>query len=286
MKLSRREFVKLSGFAAGGLSLPSDLSWALPQNVVARRTNGKRVVILGAGLAGLAAGWELRGMGHDVTILEAQLHPGGRVHTIREGLSDDLYAEAGAGRIPANHSVTLEWVKHFGLELEPFYPGDLATVALLKGKRVKIPADKPVDMSVVPLDLTAEERRIGLANLEEHYCGEIARQVGYQIREDWSPTIMRLGDISIRNFLRERGASADAIHHMLLGFEDLAALDYLKDVLSLNAAPLKKIKGGNDQLPRAFATKLSDVIRYGSAVEHIDRGENRVRIACRHAALP
>src|SRR5437016_14295701 len=102
MKLSRREFVKLAWFAGGGLSLPFGLSWALPENVVARRTNGKRVVILGAGLAGLAAGWELRGMGHDVTILEAQLHPGGRVHTIREGLSDDLYAEAGAGRIPSH----------------------------------------------------------------------------------------------------------------------------------------------------------------------------------------
>jgi monoamine oxidase len=283
MKLSRREFVKLSGFAVGGLSLSYNVNWALPQNVETRHTSGKRVVILGAGLAGLAAGWELRGAGHDVTILEAQLHPGGRVHTIREGLSDDLYAEAGAGRIPVNHSITLEWVKHFGLELEPFYPKDLATVALLKGQRVKIPADKPLDMSLVPLDLTAEERRIGLANLEEHYCGEAARQVGYQIRADWSPTIMRLGDITIGHFLRERGASEDAIHHMLLGFEDLAALDFLKDVLSLNAAPLRKIKGGNDQLPRAFAGKLSDVIRYGCAVEHIDHSGNPVRIACRHA---
>src|SRR5947199_9932573 len=153
MKLSRREFVKLSGFAAGGLSLPSDLSWALPQNVVARRTNGKRVVILGAGLAGLAAGWELRGMGHDVTILEAQLHPGGRVHTIREGLSDDRYAEAGAGRIPANHSVTLEWVKHFGLTLEPFFPNDGAEVALLRHKRVKMPMGRRLDMAQVPIAL-------------------------------------------------------------------------------------------------------------------------------------
>jgi monoamine oxidase len=161
MKLSRREFVRLSGFATGGLSLSANLGWALPQAVEPRHASGKRVVILGAGLAGLSAGWELRNAGHDVTILEAQLHPGGRVHTIREGLSDDLYAEAGAGRIPAAHAITLEWVKHFGLELEPFFPTGLSEVALLKGKRVKMPADKPVDMSQVPLDLTPEERRIG-----------------------------------------------------------------------------------------------------------------------------
>lgn len=74
-----------------------------------------------------------RARGTTSTILEAQLHPGGRVHTIREGLSDDLYAEAGAGRIPQNHDVTLEWVKYFGLKLEPFYPKDLAQVALIKG---------------------------------------------------------------------------------------------------------------------------------------------------------
>ena len=88
MPISRREFLKLAGLAAGGLSLSSDANWALPQNVVPRRGNAQRITILGAGLAGLAAGWELKSAGHDVTILEAQLHPGRRVHTIREGLSE------------------------------------------------------------------------------------------------------------------------------------------------------------------------------------------------------
>src|SRR6266566_5877901 len=146
MQINRRNFLKRVGVTAGSLYFSSSTSWPSPQQTSERRRS-TRVTILGAGLAGLAAGWELTRAGHDVTILEAQLHPGGRVHTIREGLSDDLYAEAGAGRIPANHSITLEWVKHFGLELEPFYPKDLATGALLKAQRVKIPADKPVDMS-------------------------------------------------------------------------------------------------------------------------------------------
>jgi monoamine oxidase len=99
MNVNRREFVKLSGFAMGGLSLSPDLTWALPQAATTRSSNGKRIAILGAGMAGLAAGWKLHGAGYSVIILEAQMHPGGRVHTIREGLSDDLYAEAGAGRI-------------------------------------------------------------------------------------------------------------------------------------------------------------------------------------------
>lgn len=176
MTINRREFLRLAGVAAGSQYLSSDPSWALPSQSSQPRGSSKRVVILGAGLAGLAAGWELKNAGHEVVILEAQLHPGGRVHTIREGLSDDLYAEAGAGRIPNTHSITREWVKHFGLELEPFFPKDLAEVALLKGKRVKMPVGKPVDLSQVPLDLTAEERRIGLTNFDEHYYGGVMRK--------------------------------------------------------------------------------------------------------------
>lgn len=281
MKLTRREFARLSGLAAAGLGA-ADLSWAFPQNAATRSSSGKRVVVLGAGMAGLVAGWELRKAGHDVTILEAQLHPGGRVHTIREGLSDYLYAEAGAGRIPETHSVTMEWVDYFRLELEPFYPSDGAEVAVLKGKRVKIPANGPLDMSQVPLNLTVDERKLGLGSLFAHYCSEILRKEGDHIREDWPPEIVRLEDITIADYLRQRGASEDAIHYMLIGFDDNAAADYLKDFLNEHA-PLNKIKGGNDQLPRAFAAELKDIIRYGCAVEHIERGESRVRISCRRA---
>lgn len=285
MSLSRREFLKWSGLAAGGLYLSPNLSWALPQQAAQRYGSGKRITVVGAGLAGLAAGWELTRAGHDVTILEAQLHPGGRVHTIREGLSDDLYAEAGAGRIPNTHTVTLEWVKHFGLILEPFFPNDGAEVALLRHKRVKMPMGRPLDMSQVPLDLTPDERRIGLANLDEHYYGETMRKIGDAVREDWPPEIARLADISMADFLRQRGASEDAIRYILLGFEDDAALDYMRDAFSHHTESLSKIKGGNDQLPRAFAATLSEVIRYGCAVEHIERNREHVRLSYRRAGM-
>lgn len=207
-------------------------------------------------MAGLVSAWELRASGHDVSILEAQLHPGGRAHTIREGLSDGLYAEAGAARIPANHDATLAWVTEFGLELEAFLPTEKARVAVLKGKRVMVPADGSVDASQLPLKLTEEERRVGLANLEEHYYGEISKQVGNIIRDDWSPEILKIGDVSMTDFLRQRGASEDS-----------------------------KIKGGTDLLPRAFAGKLSHVIRYGCAVEHIERKEKSARITYRRMGM-
>src|SRR5207244_10333836 len=88
----------------------------------------KKILIIGAGMAGLSAGYELSQAGHDVTILEARMRPGGRVHTLREPFSDGLYAEAGAARIPDNHEFTLRYVKLFDLPLEPMYPTRLSAL--------------------------------------------------------------------------------------------------------------------------------------------------------------
>ena len=65
-----------------------------------------RVVVIGAGMAGFAAADALVRQGHEVTVLEATMRPGGRVRTLREPFSDALFAEAGAGRIPTTHALT------------------------------------------------------------------------------------------------------------------------------------------------------------------------------------
>jgi len=148
-----------------------------------------------------------------------------------------------------------------------------------------LPADRPVDMSLVPLDLTPNERRIGLEKLDSYYFGGIESQVGDKVRLDCPPEVARLSNISAKDYLRQKGASEDAIHYLLFGFEDDATFDFVNFVVNHNAGPLMKIKGGNDQLPNAFAAKLSDVIRYGCAVEQIERREDGVQISCRHAGM-
>src|SRR6266403_2124662 len=90
----------------------------------------KKIIIIGAGMAGLSAGYELSQAGHDVTILEARTRPGGRVQTLREPFSDSLYAEAGAARIPDNHDLTLKYVKLFDVSLEPMYPSRLSALRI------------------------------------------------------------------------------------------------------------------------------------------------------------
>lgn len=55
----------------------------------------KKVIVVGAGMAGLVAAYELAQVGHDVTVLESLTRVGGRVYTLREkdGFAKDLHGE-------------------------------------------------------------------------------------------------------------------------------------------------------------------------------------------------
>src|SRR5215469_4707553 len=94
MSLTRRAFIQrmaeIGGYSAAfstmralGLIAAPGIS-PLPQ-LGADFGKGKKVVILGAGIAGLVAAYELRKAGFECTILEARDRPGGRNWTIRQG---------------------------------------------------------------------------------------------------------------------------------------------------------------------------------------------------------
>lgn len=140
--IARRDFLRQSTLAAAAaLAVPAGVRAILPPGADSygpRRTpEPRRVIVIGAGLAGLSAGYELTRAGHDVRLLEAQERPGGRVLTLRT-FDGGLYADAGAARIPDSHEWTLRYVKEFGLRLAPFYPETGLFVRLKKGRRAEV----------------------------------------------------------------------------------------------------------------------------------------------------
>lgn len=99
-----------------------------------RATRPKRVLIVGAGIAGLVAGQLLKKAGHQVTIIEANGNRiGGRIKTFRQGPESQrapfrdsrLYAEAGAMRLPDFFPMTLALVDKLGLRRRLFFNVDV-----------------------------------------------------------------------------------------------------------------------------------------------------------------
>src|SRR5262245_52126644 len=113
---TRREFMSRAALAAA--ALPVLLSDSLAKSTGAPQ----RVVVVGAGLAGLSAAYELTQAGHEVRVLKAQSRAGGRVLTFRDPFPDRLYAEAGATRIHKSMDLTIKYAKLFNLQLTGFYP--------------------------------------------------------------------------------------------------------------------------------------------------------------------
>src|SRR5262252_10358590 len=93
---------------------------------------GKKVVILGGGIAGLVSAHEMCKAGFDCTILEARNRPGGRNWTVRSGSKVEFtdgtvqscdwqnggYLNAGPARIPSIHKLLLGYCRELGVPLE------------------------------------------------------------------------------------------------------------------------------------------------------------------------
>lgn len=282
-RVTRRDFLRVGGLAAGTLFLTPPSRLAAQPGSLARQGPAKRVLIVGAGLAGLTAAYELSEAGHDVTILEARTRPGGRVRTLRAPFADGLHAELGAARIPDNHTWTLKYVRDFGLELAPFYPDNGNFTTFLRNSRVAIPPGESADLSDLPVELTEAEREGGLDGLFGRAFGDVVDQA--EAQADWPPEALApYDDMTIREFLARRGLSPDV--YEALG-ATMAARHSALEVFRLirsghGSAVMHRIAGGSDLLPLAFAARLADRIRYGTPVVRLEQDGAGVRAICQH----
>ena len=118
-------------------------------------TPRRDVVVIGAGLAGLVAAYELKRQGHRPLVLEAQNRVGGRIWTLRT-FAPGLYAEAGGMRIPRAHDLTLAYCEHFGLPMRPFLMGNPQGLVYVNGARMTM-----AEANADPARLGVPGRRVG-----------------------------------------------------------------------------------------------------------------------------
>lgn len=135
---TRRE-VLLASLAAGTGLL---LSRGRPAWAEDRKPTGKRVVVVGAGFAGLAAAHELIAAGYDVTVVEARNRAGGRVLTFRDFVPGKS-VEGGAELIGSNHPAWVAYADRFGLEFLDVTEAEGAeSPIVLGGKRLSAEESK------------------------------------------------------------------------------------------------------------------------------------------------
>jgi monoamine oxidase len=257
----------------------------------------RHVTIVGAGIAGLVAAYELERLGCTVEILEASRRIGGRILTYRFGSNvESPYAELGAMRIPANHRHTMRYIDHLGLgaDLRPFdslLAEPNAFVHTAGGyQRLCDAADAVIEelrQDSLPARYSDEVLLFGawLTIVVEAIAPPSQRAA---LRDDLRNHILDLAaDLDLRPFRAERGRMD--LHKLFATYPHLRTAcheplrSFLDDILAETSTDLVRIRGGMDRLVHRLARRIAGPIVCGREVVGFEVTPDRVRLQIREA---
>lgn len=285
--LNRKQFITrfsqgVAALYAGLLYAPYSFSQSGPLSTA---SSPKNVLVLGAGLAGLAAARELIRNGHTVTLLEARDRPGGKVSTLREPFADGLYAEAGAVAFSEAYTLCNSYIEKYGFEKIPWAFPDAPITYYFKGEAIHA---KPGEAIKWPFELTEEEQSLGPMGMMQKYLIDTLPEL-IKDPDNWkAEKLMHFDKKSLADYLKEQGASDGAIelftyvHWFAAVPHDTSALAMaISDFgLFMSAMPFT-LKGGNDQLPRAMAEELGEIVKYQQVVATVVTDDSGVTVTTR-----
>jgi monoamine oxidase len=236
-------------------------------------------VVVGAGLAGLVAAYELERAGFRVTVLEARSRVGGRVHTLRRPFTGGQHAEGGGEYIDTVHAAMLGYAKRFGLKLEDAQAGpDLNGVVYLRGRRH---TDSSVYTAAVQAELDRLDARLTALAQGVDAADPLRRGARFD-GQSLADLMDALGMSGVARLLAERDARDE------YGVEpaELSLLFHLQLYAATRDLPTSgieryRIRGGNDLLPQALARGLD--LRLGAPVTRIERRRAGVRVGAMDA---
>jgi monoamine oxidase len=313
MPVTRRDFIarvaQAGGFGAAFMTMHSlgllgmveteqQKDFPLPPST----GRGTKVIILGAGIAGLVSAYEMRRAGFDCTVLEARERPGGRNWTLRRGsklvfndgttqvctFDEGNYFNCGPARLPSIHKTILGYCNELGVELE---------VEVNSSRRTLLQNDNVFNGNPIRQGQAVNDTRGHVSELLAKCVQQGA------LDQDFTPD----DHAAVLNFLRAYGAlrkdyqyqgssrsgdqqspgAADQVEVPLppLPFSELLKSKFYRpmlfeEVLDMQPTMFQPV-GGMDRIPYAFAHSLGKLVRYHCPITEIRKTSNGVRVLYR-----
>lgn len=278
-----------------GLATPTPAnaeSFALPP----QSGNGRTVVVLGAGIAGLVSAYELQQAGYKVTVLEARDRVAGRVWTVRGGdaieqvgrpmqraeFDKGLYFNAGAARIPSTHRCILGYAHRLGVPMEVWVnsnrnaPWDFGGKVQPERRLVNDMRGHIGELLAKAIDKHALDQEMPKDEL-----AAFRKFLALYVPLDDKGRYQTLG--SSGYFVQGGGYNQKPEELPPLAFKDLVpnqsiALPYVFEHIHEMQATMLQPVGGMDRIAHALYEQVKPSVRLSSPITAIRRSGGRVRI--------
>ena len=312
--LTRRRFLESVGLAGGSAAVYETMTalglinipeaWAGPPQLPRGTGTGKKVIILGAGIGGLTAAYELGKAGYSCQIIELTERPGGRNHTARRGtvlveknskgealkqvckFDEGLYLNLGPGRLPYHHRRVLHYCQDLNVALEVYVMQTMANVfqtdkAFGGQARIRrhIAYDiqgyisemlaKAVNQNALQQELNGDDRSKLLSLLQTF--GDLQKDYRYtgSTRDGCNITVYEPCEAGPKLPLNELLDSNFWAHRFYQSFEYEWQPTLFQPV------------GGMDKIVDGFIRKVGRLVQYRTAVLNIETRDNGVTVAVR-----
>lgn len=277
---SRRKFLRDTAYAAGGLALmPSLLTPSTSDKSVADK---KTVAIIGAGIAGLNACYQLKKQGIHATVYEASVRAGGRMFTLKDAFGNGITTDVGGEFIDTTHKDIIHLKNELGLSfydltkdhLEPkelYFGGKHISNAELKKAFAPFVNRLVKDIGLLPQKIshkTADSfRHLDAQSITEYISG-----IGIK---GWLFDFINL--VLTREYGME--ASEQSAINFLIMFEPPGKPGSYYEMFG-DGHEVYKIKGGSQQLTDALYEKLKQQVVFNYSLTAVDKGsENKYALS-------